>query len=148
MLALFPIGPFNFDPLAVFFLAVIAIVSIPSAIYSIGYLSGETLKKRIVCWTLLSIFALSMCLVVVSDNLFSFLVFWEAMSLASYFLVVSDYRHEKSIRAGTIYLVMTHAGTASLMGAFFMLYNCAGSFDFSAVKDAAALLYVIRASTS
>ncbi|MCX5680361.1 MAG: proton-conducting transporter membrane subunit, partial [Candidatus Omnitrophica bacterium] len=131
---------FFFDPLAIFFLAVIGLVSIPSAVFAVGYLRGEGAGKKLIVWALLSAFILSMCLVVISGNLFLFLVFWELMSLTSYFLVVFDYKHEKSIRAGTIYLVMTHIGTACLMAAFFILYNHAGSFDYSAVKEAAAAL--------
>ena len=128
---------FLFDPLAIFFLAVIALVSLPSAIFSIGYLCEETSKKKILAWVLLIVFVLSICMVVTAGNLFSFLVFWELMSLSSYFLVVFDYKHEKSVRAGTIYLIMTHIGTAFLMAAFFILYTTAGSFDFLAVKQAA-----------
>lgn len=129
-----------FDPLALFFLALIGLVCIPSAIFSIGYLREETFKKKMVAWALLIIFVLSMCLVVMSANLFSFLIFWELMSLASYFLVVFDFKHEKSIRAGTIYLVMTHIGTACLMAAFFILYNYARSFDYAAVKQIAVFM--------
>lgn len=131
---------FLFDPLTIFFLVVIGIVCLPSAIFSIGYMREESLRKRILAWGILAAFVLSMCLVVTAGNLFSFLIFWELMSLASYFLVVFDYKHEKSIRAGTIYLIMTHAGTACIMAAFFILYNCAHSFDYSAVKQAAILL--------
>jgi len=131
---------FLFDPLTVFFLAVIGFVCIPSAIFSIGYLRDEAPKKKTVAWALLALFVLSMCLVVTSGNLFSFLIFWELMSLASYFLVVFDFKHEKSVHAGTIYLVMTHVGTACLMAAFFILYNYSGSFDFVAAKHAAASL--------
>lgn len=131
---------FLFDPLAIFFLTVITLVCVPSAIFSIGYLGEETLKKKTLAWALLVIFVLSMCFTVVSGNLFSFLIFWELMSLASYFLVVFDFKHEKSIRAGTIYLVMTHIGTACLMAAFFILYNYAHSFDYAAVKQVIVLL--------
>jgi hydrogenase-4 component B len=131
---------FFFDPLAIFFLAVIGLVSIPSAVFAIGYLRGEGAGKKLVVWALLSAFILSMCFVVTSGSLFSFLIFWELMSLTSYFLVVLDYKHEKSIRAGTIYLVMTHIGTACLMAAFFILYKYAGSFDYGVVKEAATVL--------
>lgn len=132
---------FLFDPLALFFLAVIALVCMPSAVFSIGYLRGEYSKSRsIIATLLLALFVLSMCMLVTAGNLFSFLVFWELMSLSSYFLVVFDYKHEKSVRAGTIYLIMTYIGTASLMAAFFILYAQAGSFDFLAVKQAAVAM--------
>ncbi|MBP7056255.1 MAG: hydrogenase 4 subunit B [Candidatus Omnitrophica bacterium] len=128
------------DPIAVFFLAVIGIVSVPSLIFSAGYLRVEPLNTKLTAWALSSIFIISMCLVVTSGNLFSFLIFWELMSLSSYFLVVFDYKHEKSIRAGTIYMVMTHAGTACIMAAFLILYKHAYSFDYHAVKEAFTVL--------
>ncbi|MCX5716337.1 MAG: proton-conducting transporter membrane subunit, partial [Candidatus Omnitrophica bacterium] len=140
MINLLPKQLFFFDPLAVFFLAVIGVVFVPSAIFSIGYLRKEMSGKKLLAWALLAIFALSMCLVVISGNLFLFLICWELMSLSSYFLVVFDFKHEKSVRAGTIYLVMTHAGTACLMAAFFILYNYAGSFDYTALKQAFGLM--------
>ncbi|MDD5680262.1 MAG: proton-conducting transporter membrane subunit, partial [Candidatus Omnitrophica bacterium] len=137
MINLLPKQLFLFDPLAIFFLVVIALVSLPSAVFSIGYLHEYLPKRKILAWVLLITFVLSMCLTVISGNLFSFLIFWELMSLSSYFLVVFDHKHEKSVRAGTIYLIMTHVGTASLMAAFFVLYNHAGSFDYTAVKETA-----------
>ena len=140
MINFFPAQLFIFDPLTIFFLAVIGLVCIPSVIFSVGYLREEIFKKKLIAWVLLAVFILSMSFVVTSGNLFSFLIFWELMSLSSYFLVVFDYKNEKSIRAGTIYLVMTHIGTACLMAAFFILYNYTGSFGYSAVKEAAAAL--------
>jgi hydrogenase-4 component B len=131
---------FFIDPLALFFLVVIALVCIPSVIFSIGYLKGNSPQRKTLSWVLMAAFILSMGLVVTSGNLLSFLVFWELMSLTSYLLVISDFRHEKSISAGTIYFVMTHVGTACLMAAFFILRSYAGSFDYSAVKQAVFLL--------
>jgi len=133
---------FLFDPLTIFFLSVIGLVSIPSAIFATGYLRGESALKKLTVSALFLCFVSSMCFVVTAGNLLSFLIFWELMSLTSYFLVVLDYKHEKSVRAGTIYLVMTHAGTACLMAALFILYKYAGSFDYLAVKEAAALMPV------
>ncbi|MFA6320351.1 MAG: proton-conducting transporter membrane subunit [Candidatus Omnitrophota bacterium] len=140
MLNFLPKQLFMIDPLAIFFLIVIGLVCIPSAIFSIGYMQGESAKKKVIGWSLLVIFTMSMCMVVTSGNLLSFLIFWEIMSLASYFLVVFDFKHEKAVRAGTIYLIMTHIGTACIMAAFFMLYNCAGSFDFNVLKQAVTSL--------
>ncbi len=126
-----------FDPLALFFLAVILLVSLPSAVYSLGYLKGEySLKKKTLNWFLLSLFTLSMALVVSVGNAFVFLIAWEIMSLASYFLVIFDTTHEKSIQAGMIYIIMTHIGTAFLIAAFMLIYKFSHSFDFMAMKSA------------
>lgn len=120
-----------------FFLFVIFIISLPSAVYSCGYLKGEySPAKIILAWSLLLAFIVSMAFVVTVRNVFVFLVFWEIMSLVSYFLVVFDTQHEKSIQAGMIYIVMTHIGTAFLTAAFLILYRSAHSFDFFAIKSA------------
>ena len=138
-------GNLNFtlllDPLSLFFLSVILIVSVPSAVYSCGYLKGEYSYRRItLAWVLLIMFVLSMVLVVTVSNIFVFLIAWEAMSLVSYFLVVFDSNHEKSIQAGLIYIVMTHIGTAFLVAAFLIMHKYAHSFDFLAVKNACQMM--------
>ena len=59
--------------------------------------------------------------VVVSWDLFLFLVFWEVMTLASYFLVVFETENPTSLKAGFKYFVMTHIATACLIAAFLIL---------------------------
>ncbi len=128
---------FLFDPLSLFFLLVIVIVSLPAAIYSFGYLKGEySPAKIILSWFLLALFVLSMAAVVAAGNIVIFLIAWEIMSLVSYFLVVFDTKHERSLQAGMIYIVMTHIGTAFLIVAFLMMYQYANSLDFFAIKNA------------
>ncbi|MFA5143562.1 MAG: proton-conducting transporter membrane subunit [Candidatus Omnitrophota bacterium] len=127
----------SFDPLSVFFLAVIAVVSLPSAVYSIGYLKNQYTRRRIVLgWAILALFVLSMSLVVTVKNAFSFIIVWELMSLASYFLVIFDSEHDRSIQAGTIYIVMTHIGTAFIIAAILIIFGYSHSFDFAAMKAA------------
>ena len=130
-----------FDPLGIFFILVILLISLPSAVYSLGYLKGEYSPAKITLgWFLLGLFILSMSLVVSVSNIFFFLIAWELMSLVSYFLVVFDTGHEKSIQAGTIYIVMTHLGSAFLVAAFMLLYQQAHSFDFTAIKNACLVM--------
>ena len=127
----------SFDLLALFFLAVIVIVSLPSAVYSLGYLKGHYSRQKIAMgWVLFSLFILSMSLVVTVKNAFSFIVVWELMSLVSYFLVIFDSEHERSIQAGTIYIVMTHIGTAFIITAILIMFKYAHSFDFAIMKAA------------
>jgi len=130
-----------FDPLSLFFLFVILIVSLPSAVYSCGYLKGEYSSAKIaLAWLLLAAFILAMVLVVSVSNVFVFLVAWEIMSLVSYFLVIFDSKHERSVQAGMIYIVMTHIGTAFLLAAFLIMYKYAHSFDFFAIKNACQIM--------
>jgi len=132
---------FLFDPLAVFFLSVIFLVSLPSAVYSIGYLAKKYSPRKIAyAWFLLTAFIISMALVVSVASALTFLIAWEIMSLVSYFLVVFDSKEEKSVQAGVIYLVMTHVGTAFIMAGFLIMHKYANSFDFISLKQASAIM--------
>jgi len=141
MISLLAKQHFLFDPLSLFFLAVIVLISLPSLIYSFSYLRGDyPAAKIILAQVLLLAFVVSMVLVVSVSNCLLFLVFWESMSLVSYFLVVFDTKHEKSIQAGMIYIIMTHFGTAFIIAAFMILRNYAHSFDFFAIKNACQII--------
>ncbi|MCX5750961.1 MAG: proton-conducting transporter membrane subunit [Candidatus Saganbacteria bacterium] len=124
-----------FDPLSIFFQAVIILIAVPAFIYSFEYLKAHYSSKKIILGQVLFVlFIVSMLAVVSVSNVFMFLIAWELMSLISYFLVTFDSEQEKSIQAGTIYIVMTHIGTAFLIAAFFLMYKYCGSFDFSVIK--------------
>ena len=132
---------FLLDPLSLFFLVVIFIVSLPSLIYSFGYLKGEYSSAKIMfAQVLLFAFVLSMALVVSVSNCLIFLVFWEIMSLVSYFLVIFDTEQARSVQAGLIYIIMTHIGTAFIIAAFMILHNHANSFDFFVIKNTCTTL--------
>jgi hydrogenase-4 component B len=132
---------FLFDPLSIFFLSVIFIVCLASAVYSVGYLDKRYSNKKIAYnWFLLAAFVVSMAFVVSVGNALAFLIAWEIMSLVSYFLVVFDSKEEKSTAAGAIYIVMTHIGTAFILAGFLIMYKYANSFDFLAMKQACVFI--------
>ena len=54
---------------------------------------------------LFNLFILSMYAVILSQNIITFLVFWETMSILSYFLVIFE-RDEKSVKAGLVYILL------------------------------------------
>ena len=76
-----------------------------------------------------------MLLVVSSANILFFLIAWEIMSLASYFLVTYERDKQENIKAGSLYFIMTHIGTAFIILALLLLYKFTGSFDFLAIKE-------------
>ncbi len=138
MINLFSLSPlFILDPLSLFFLCVIGIVSLPSAVYAFGYFKGEY-SRRTSCagFGLMAVFIVSMAGVVTSRNALVFLIFWELMSLVSYFLVVLDHQHDRAVRAGTLYIIMTHIGTACIIAAFLLMYTWAQSWDVFAFRQA------------
>jgi hydrogenase-4 component B len=124
------------DGLSAFFLLVISLVAAAAAIYAPSYLGAHG-RAQGVQTIALAVFASAMAVVCAAGDALTFLLAWEIMTLASYVLVVSDTRSEENARAGLLYLVMAHAGTAALTVAFLMLTERAHAFDFPALRAAA-----------
>lgn len=134
-LPFFPIA-FNVDGLAAFFIFVISLIAILASIYGIGY--SEHFYKKYNLGNLgffYNIFIAGMIMVVSASNLFFFLIAWEVMSLSSYFLVVFENKEKDNIKAGALYFIMTHIGTAFIILAFLFLYQGTGYLDFSLIKE-------------
>jgi len=124
------------DGLSAFFLLVIALVTVAAAVYAPSYLGAHAHAPRVQT-VALAAFVGCMAAVCCAGDLVTFLFAWEGMTLASWILVVSDARSEENARAGLLYLVVAHAGTAALLVAFLALGERAGAFDFPAVRAAA-----------
>jgi hydrogenase-4 component B len=143
-LAAFAVTPyaqlsFRLDPLAAYFLLIIAIAAVATSIYALGYLHDEQGSVAGLGFAYNGFLA-AMVLVVLADSVFAFLLAWEVMSLASFFLVIHHHRQAEVRRAGLIYLVMTHAGTGFLLVGFLLLFASSGSFEFDRFRAAAATL--------
>jgi hydrogenase-4 component B len=129
------------DGLSAFFLLVISLVTAAAAIYGPAYLgahleSAGSATRTTAQTVALNVFVASMALVVCAGDAFTFLFFWEVMTLASYALVVSETHNAESTRAGLLYAVMAHAGTAFLFVVFLVLVNRGQAFDFAALRAA------------
>ena len=118
------------DWLSMFFLVPLLILTASSSLYGSGYMAGHSSDRG--HWLQFSLLTAGMVLVLLARNALLFLIAWELMSLSSFFLVITDRKNESSIRAGWIYFVTTHLGTAFLIVLFFMFAAISGSFDFSA----------------
>jgi hydrogenase-4 component B len=136
------------DPLSAVFATAIAIVTMLAAVYGSSYLrahgnqgaggSSHVPKNLGVSWFFFNLLTASMLLVVVARNGVLFLMSWELMSLASFFLVTLDDEKESTRRAGWIYLVAMHLGTAFLLVLFLLLGQNVGTLDFDRLSTAAA----------
>jgi len=123
------------DVLGSFFMLVIGSLVLPVAIYSQGYLRHE--KRLTPLAVFMPLFVLGMMGVVLSDDAFAFMLFWELMSVSSYFLVTHEHQHAENRQAGFIYLLMAHLAGLLIMGSFAVLYAASGSFEFSIMREAA-----------
>ena len=134
-----PFGHFalQMDGLSALMVGIISVVSLAASIYSISYLGQYANRNLGLLGFFTNLFIAMMLLVVTVANAFYFLIFWEMMTLASYFLVVFEGEKKESIQAGYLYMLVAHAGTALIMLSFFIFYSSAGSFDFAAFHQAA-----------
>ncbi|MHB8620911.1 MAG: hydrogenase 4 subunit B [Chloroflexota bacterium] len=123
------------DPLAAYFLLVISVVSTAVSLFATAYVTEPRATSLAIGF---NAFLASMVLVVLANSVVTFLVAWEVMSLVSFFLVIHDHERTATRRAGFLYLVMTHAGTAFLLAAFLMLFRSTGSLSFDAFRAGAA----------
>ena len=126
---------FHIDGLSAIFLAMISLLVTASALYGIGYLDHyrhEGLRRY---YFPFPIFMAGMLAVVTVSDWFWFLVFWEVMTLASYFLVIFENDNKENLSAGFIYFFMTHLTSAGLMIAVMFLSQRAGSFGFAALPQ-------------
>ncbi len=127
---------FIIDRLAAFFVFIISTVSLCAGIYSLRYEHGESDSGKGLLASMMSLFVLSMLLVVVSSNTFSLLFFWETMSLSSFFMVMFDYKQQLTQKSGIFYFIMTQMSTLFLLFAFLLMYNLTGSFDIRPLSPA------------
>ncbi len=118
---------FRLDALGAFFLLLIGVGAAPAALYGVGYSAsyadGRASLRQL--GAVLNLFLLAMSLVALADNVLTFLFVWEAMSLTSYFLVMTEANAGEEgaaiTHAGLWYAAMTHAGLALLTAAFLLM---------------------------
>ncbi len=143
------------DGLSSFFALVIALVCAPAALFGASYLKPRQQRKNLgSAWFFFNLLAASMLTVVSARDAMLFLVSWEIMTLASFFLVMFDGERAETISAGWTYLVATHLGTAFLLAMFVLLGGRETAMDFSrlqadspAVADVCFLLALVGFGT-
>ena len=143
-----PYGSFclGIDMLGSFFLVPIFLLCGLAAAYASEYFHPWSGKSPGRFWFFYNLLAASMALVVLARNGVLFLTAWEAMSLASFFLVIYDDEEPGTQKAGWTYLVATHAGTAFLLVLFLILGKGGGGQDFGSYavpSGSAGLLFAL-----
>ncbi len=148
----FPFGPaeFGVDPLTAFFSIPILIVAACCAVYGLDYWPARdnprTVRKLTFFFGLL---VSAMLFVVMTRSAGLFLLAWEIMALAAYFVITTD-DHTPEVRdAGTLYMICTHTGTLALFALFALQKSMSGSFAFpdagslSAASPLATAFYLL-----
>lgn len=117
------------DPLSGFFLAVVGLLCFMVSVYSVGYV--RTIVRERPVTRLVVFFALflaAMFMVILADDALFFLIAWEVMAAASYFLVLFEDEQVENRRAAFLYLVIAHVGAIAILLSFGVMAGLASGF--------------------
>ena len=132
--------PFNFanftlliNPLSGLLLVAINILALVAWIYGLAYFDEYKGMGLGAIGFFMNLFVASMNMVLTVDNAFWFLVFFELMSLTSYFLVIVEQKPQ-SIKGGFLYFIMAHVGFFMIMLSYLIMAANTGSFEFATFR--------------
>jgi hydrogenase-4 component B len=138
LLTIAPLGAslaFRVDELSALFLTIVSVIAFCVALYSVRYLEIYSDQSLTRYYPVLLVFLAGILGVVTVSDLFFFFVFWELMTLASYFLVIFEKEKPANMRAGLKYFIITHVATACMFGAAIALWSYTSSFSFDSVRQ-------------
>nr|QCX31981.1 NADH dehydrogenase subunit 5 [Amphimallon solstitiale] len=114
------------DWMSLLFMSFVLFISSMVIFYSEEYMEGDINLVRFIM--LVSMFVLSMMLLIISPNLISILLGWDGLGLVSYCLVIY-YQNVKSYNAGMITALSNRIGDVALLMAIAWMFNY-GSFNY------------------
>lgn len=128
----------RFDSLSGFFYLIIGIAVVAVSLYGPGYVAAykEQQHPFAVLGLFTGLFVSGMLLVLLADDAFMFMIAWELMSVASYFLVAFQHEHAANRRAAFLYLLMAEVGALAIILGFGVLASFADGFTFDALRAA------------
>nr|AND96309.1 NADH deshydrogenase subunit 5 [Coprophanaeus sp. BMNH679884] len=111
------------DWMSLLFMSFVLFISSMVIYYSEEYMEGDLNINRFIM--LVSMFVLSMMLLIISPNLISILLGWDGLGLVSYCLVIY-YQNIKSYNAGMITALSNRIGDVALLLAIAWMFNYGG----------------------
>ncbi|MCH8543707.1 MAG: monovalent cation/H+ antiporter subunit D family protein [Alcanivorax sp.] len=115
------------DGMAMFFAGLSSVLWLFTTLYAIGYLENSPNRSRF--FGFFSLCVTSTMGIALAGNLFTFLLFYELLTLSTWPLVVHR-GTEKALAAGRTYLIYTLTGGAVLLGGVLWLYGLVGDVEF------------------
>ena len=122
------------DPLSAFFLMLLGGASAGISVFASGYFRHSEGSAPGLVSLQYHVFLAAMALVLIADDAYAFMVAWETMALASFFLVTTDHRLPEIRRAGFLYLLIAHIGAIAILLCFGVLQ--AGDYTFDSMRGA------------
>ena len=119
---------FLVDPLSITMTLFITGVGALIHLYSIGYMHGDADYSKFFLY--LNLFAFSMLMLVLGDNMLLTFLGWEGVGACSYFLISFWFTEEANATAGKKAFVTNRVGDWGFMVAMFLLFTTIGSINY------------------
>ncbi len=119
---------FKADALALLFVTLSAVLWLFTTFYAIGYLEGAPHRSRF--FGFFSLCVTATMGIAMAGNLFTFFVFYELLTLATFPLVVHR-GTPRAMRGGTLYLAYTLVGGTVLLTGIVWLHSLLGHTEFA-----------------
>jgi hydrogenase-4 component B len=132
------------DPLSAVFLAIVGTIALLTTLFSVEYMTRFVADGVAKYYPVLLLLFAGIVGVVVTSDFFFFLVFWEVMTLTSFFLVVFEKENPACQKAGLKYFVVNQGAALAMLAAGLILWRVSGSFHFEALRQALGQLLETR----
>ncbi len=129
---------FHVDSLTALMLVVVTTVSMLVQIYSQGYMQGDPGYSRFFAW--LSLFTVSMLILVLADNFLVIYIGWELVGLSSYLLIGFWYERNDPPPAALKAFVTTRFGDFGFLIGILILFFNFQTFSFSDISSRAGTI--------
>lgn len=104
-------------------------------LYAVGYMHGDPKFSKFFLY--LNLFAFSMLMLVLGDNLLVTFLGWEGVGTCSYLLISFWFTRQSAATAGKKAFVTNRIGDWGFMIAMFLAFQAVGSLSYSAINGAA-----------
>lgn len=128
------------DPLAAAFLLPIFVLGAIASVYGLGYWPAKHQASACRVRAFMGLLLAGMATVVVAAHAMLFLVAWETMAIAAFFLIATEDTDGEVRGAAWLYLIATHAGTLALVALFVVLRAERGTFLLGPVAASAGAI--------
>ena len=123
------------DPLSVIMLGMVTFVALGIQIYSWSYMAGD--PRFAWYFAVHALFAAAMLALVLADNLLFLYIAWELVGMCSYLLIGFWYERRPAAEAAKKAFVTTRIGDVGLLIGLLLLFRETGTFEISAIFEAA-----------
>jgi NADH-quinone oxidoreductase subunit L len=126
------------DPLSITMCLFVTGIGTLIHLYAVGYMHGDPRFSKFFLY--LNLFALSMLVLVLGENMLVTFLGWEGVGTCSYFLISFWHERESAATAGKKAFVTNRVGDWGFMIAMFFAFQATGTLSYLGVNGAAATM--------